>query len=435
MDSTPETPTFFETNADLHRVPSETTILEFVEKVENLSLFQDRIEKPSRMPQVWDALREEIERQITPAAVSLFLVDQQTHAFELNHWAPNDCEALCRQEIDAQIECGTFAWIVNRRQPAVIPALLFKNHQSLVMLPLATHARTLGVAMIVTTIEENTVTLERLRLLGILSKQCALVMENTFLYDQLEREHQALQTAQTQIIQAEKFASQGRLTSGAFHELLNPLNIISGHIQLMMMDQNLKAPYPDYLSLMKNESDRIATIVNSLLRFTSKQPKDFQKVDIVQLLKQAIDEKSASRSSGQVNVEFLFDDALPQTMAHEDDLKTVIIHLLDNAYDAMPEGGTLQIGARHNKAGSDKLKNTDFIEISIADDGCGITETDTHKVFDPFFTTKDIGDGMGLSLAMSYALITSMGGTITFDSQEDQGTVFTVGLPVNTNKS
>ena len=117
MDPITDIPLPSETNEPLDLEHSKTAIMEFVEKVENLSLFQDRIEKPSRIPQVWDAFREEIERQITPAAVALFLVDQATHAFELNQWVPDECEAICRREIDAQIECGTFAWIVNRRQP------------------------------------------------------------------------------------------------------------------------------------------------------------------------------------------------------------------------------------------------------------------------------------------------------------------------------
>jgi signal transduction histidine kinase len=435
MDSITDTSLSLETKASLDLATSETAILEFVEKVENLSLFQDRIEKPSRMPQVWDAFREEIERQITPAAVSLFLVDQETHAFELNQCDPDDCEAICRREIDAQIECGTFAWIVNRRQPAVIPALIFKNAQSLVMLPLATHARTLGVAMILTTIEEKAVTHERLRLLGILSKQCALVMENTLLYDQLEKEHQSLQTAQTQIIQAEKFASIGRLTSGAFHELLNPLNIISGHLQLMMMDPDFKAPYPDYLALMKSESDRIATIVNSLLRFSTKQSKDYREIDIIKLLQQMVNEVSASRSIGNVAVDLALEQELPLVISHEDDLKTVVRHLLDNAYDAMLEGGTLHISADLVTSYADTLDDKQFVEIKIADSGSGIVENNIHKVFDPFFTTKGIGEGMGLSLAISYALITSMGGTITFESRTNTGTVFTVALPVNRNGS
>ena len=435
MENPKHTGAFPETTDRLATPLSEHAILEFVEKVENLSLFQERIEKPSRIPQIWNAFREEIEHQITPAAMALFMVDQETHSFELSQWVPPACEAICRREIDAQIECGTFAWIVNRRQPAVIPSLVFGSPHSLVMLPLATHSRTLGVAMIVTKIEEKSVTHERLRLLGILSKQCALVMENTLLYDQLKQEHRSLQEAQTRIIQAEKFASIGRLTSGAFHELLNPLNIISGHLQLMMMEQGLKDPLPDYLSLMKSASDRIASIVNSLLRFSAKKPKNSRPIVIFNLLQQVVDRVSNRRANDRVTVEFACDQELPRVAAHEDDLKTVLTHLLDNAYDAMPEGGTLRISAGIQLAGPDAPHDQNRLAIRIADSGGGISETNIHKVFDPFFTTKEIGQGTGLSLAISYALVTSMGGTLTFETHENGGAVFLVALPITHSES
>ena len=429
MESYPSTPLHAQPNTVRDQAPSEGAMLEFVEKVEDLSLFQDRIEKPSHMPQVWDAFQDEIKRQISPSAVSLFLVDHQSHAFELNHWSPHDCEIDCRREIEAQIECGTFAWIVNRRRPAIIPALIFKGSQNLVMLPLTTQARTLGVAIVVTTIEEKAITHERLRLLGILSKQCALVMENTLLYDQLKAEHLALKKAQTQIIQAEKFAAFGRLTSGAFHELLNPLHVISGHLQLMMMAEDLKAPWSDYLVLMKTEADHMAAIVNSLLRFSTKKQAVCRELDIARLLRQTVDGIAARRTNAHVAVEYALETGLPLIAAPEDDLKTALMHLIENAYDAMPKGGTLRIGVGPGSPDHEVDEDVKMLEIRIADSGCGISESDVHKVFDPFFTTKDIGEGVGLSLAVSYALVGSMGGTITFERRAKAGTVFVVRLP------
>ena len=408
----------------------ESAILAFVDKVENLSLFQDRIEKPSRIPQIWDAFRKEIERQLKSTAIALFLVDQQTHSFELRHWAPLDCENLCRREVDAQIECGTFAWIVNRRLPAVIPSQVFRRPQTLVMLPLATHARTLGVAVIITTIEEQAVTHERLRLLGILSKQCALVMENTLLYDQLKTEHASLQAAQAQIIQAEKFAAFGRLTSGAFHELLNPLNIISGHLQLMMMAEDPKLPWSDYLFSMKAASDRIAAIVNSLLKFSSKRTSKGVAIDVAEVLRQLIEDVKARRPGCPVAIEMSCEPGLPPLTVYEDDLKTVLNHLLDNAFDAMPEGGTLNVGVGYATIALEKDDVRQALEIRLTDSGCGIAPSDTHKVFDPFFTTKAVGEGMGLSLAVSYALVCAMGGTLSFQSAETKGTEFYIRLPI-----
>lgn len=401
----------------------------FVEKVEALSLFQDRIEKPSRMPQVWNAFREEIEHLITSTAIALFLVDQTTHAFELNQWAPDDCAAICRREIDAQIECGTFAWIVNRRQPAIIPSLAFRGPHTLVMLPLATHSRTLGVAMIVATIEDKAVTHERLRLLGILSKQCALVMENTLLYDRLKAEHLALKDAQAQIIQSEKFASFGRLTSGAFHEILNPLNIISGHLQLMMLEDKREGPVSDYLTSMKAAADRIVAITKGLLKFSTQQSHQGAPLEIAPFLRRVVGEISHGLAHRNITVDMAVERDLPPVNVNEDDLRTVVLHLLDNAGDAMPEGGHLKIDAKRSLSITNGDKGRLMVEVAIGDNGCGIAESDTLKVFDPFFTTKTIGNGMGLSLAVSYALVCSMGGTLTFESTPGQGTIFWIRLP------
>jgi two-component system, NtrC family, sensor kinase len=98
--------------------------------------------------------------------------------------------------------------------------------------------------------------------------------------------------------------------------------------------------------------------------------------------------------------------------------------------DAMPEGGTLQIGVGRVTLAAEEDDARQILEIRIADNGCGISESDTNKVFDPFFTTKAVGAGMGLSLAVSYALVRAMGGTLAFESAKDNGTVFYIRLPL-----
>jgi two-component system cell cycle sensor histidine kinase/response regulator CckA len=148
-----------------------------------------------------------------------------------------------------------------------------------------------------------------------------------------------------------------------------------------------------------------------------------------------VDTVSNRRSNDRVTVEFACDQELPRVAAHEDDLKTVLTHLLDNAYDAMPDGGVLQISAGMQLAGPEVPGGQKRLAIRIADSGGGISENNIHKVFDPFFTTKEIGQGTGLSLAISYALVTSMGGTLTFGTHENAGAVFCVALPITQSES
>jgi len=174
-------------------------LLELIEKIERLGQFQDRIDFPSSIKEIWDAFLADLRNLIEIEVCALFLVDENTSEFILKYAAPEDNAKLCRREIDLQIECGIFSWIINRRQPALIPGLAFDKEKSIVMLPLSTVKSTLGVVMILTPIQESFITREKMKLLTILTKECSLVMENSLLYAHLKREHLALEKANREI--------------------------------------------------------------------------------------------------------------------------------------------------------------------------------------------------------------------------------------------
>ena len=174
-------------------------LLELIEKIERLGQFQDRIDFPSNIKEIWSAFLADVRNLIEIEVCALFLVDESTSEFALKYAVPEDNAKLCRKEIDLQIECGIFSWIINRRQPALIPGLAFDKKKSIVMLPLSTVKRTLGVVLILTPIQESLITLEKMKLLTILTKECSLVMENTLLYARLRREHLSLEKANREI--------------------------------------------------------------------------------------------------------------------------------------------------------------------------------------------------------------------------------------------
>ena len=176
-----------------------TALLELIDKIEHLGQFQDRIDFPSTIGQIWEVFLEDVRSLIEIEVCALFLVDDATHEFALEYVFPENCKALCKKEIDYQIECGIFSWIINRRQPALIPALAFEKEKSIVMLPLSTIKRTLGVVMLKTPIKESFITHEIIKLLTMLAKQYSLVLENTLLYDRLMRKHESLEKANGEI--------------------------------------------------------------------------------------------------------------------------------------------------------------------------------------------------------------------------------------------
>jgi diguanylate cyclase (GGDEF)-like protein len=174
-------------------------LLELIENIERLGQFQDRLDFPYSVNQIWKAFLVDVQNLIETEVCALYLVDQKTNEFSLKYAVPEDSAKLCKKEIDLQIECGIFSWIVNRRQPALIPALAFNKVKSIVMLPLSTVKRTLGVVLLTTPIRESFITQENMKLLTMLTKECSLVMENTLLYERLRRKHLSLEKANKEI--------------------------------------------------------------------------------------------------------------------------------------------------------------------------------------------------------------------------------------------
>lgn len=180
-------------------VAKSGALLELLDKIEVLGQFQDRINFPANIRQIWNVFLDDIRNLIEIRACALFLVDDATHEFVLKQTWPEGQKKVCQQEIDLQIECGIFSWVTQRRQPALVPALAFKDVKSLVLLPLTSVKRTLGVVLVVTPIKESLITQENMKLFTMLSKQCSMVIENTLLYERLNKKHQSLKKANGEI--------------------------------------------------------------------------------------------------------------------------------------------------------------------------------------------------------------------------------------------
>ena len=404
-------------------------ILEFIDKMEQLIQFQDRIDIPSNIEQIWSVLLEDIRSLISIEACALFLVDEDSYEFVLNNVSPGEKESICRDEIRLQIECDMFSWVINRRQPSILPSLVFRDEKTIIMLPLSTMKRTLGVVLLLTSIEEESITRENIKLLTLLAKQCSLVMENTLLYENLRKEHDSLQEAQDQIIEAEKLASIGRLTAGASHEILNPLNIISSYIQFMLMDKNLDPGIMKYLNIMRGQSERISRIVKGLLQFSQYPNETMVEVNINDIILNALSVIEHEARANRIEIIMDFSNDLPVVMGNAENLSRAFFNLLSNSKDSLSEGGTIRISTRIAPGSHDKSKGSNFIEITVEDNGCGISEDNINKIFEPFFSTKDTGDRTGLGLSISYGIIKEHGGNIDVKSGVNKGTVFIVTLP------
>ncbi|MGR3294610.1 MAG: PAS domain S-box protein [Candidatus Scalindua sp.] len=235
-----------------------------------------------------------------------------------------------------------------------------------------------------------------------------------------------------------KMSSIGRLTASVFHEVLNPVNIISTHTQLLLMEAEKDSTTEKDLKVILGEIKRIVDITDALLRFSRGKKLVVEEIEVNDLLENTLSVIKPEMNLKSIKLIIKFEKELPTVMAHGSELGRVLLDIITNAFDAMPEGGTLTIKTRSirppaNRAGSanSELKG-DFVEISFEDTGCGILKKDIDKVFEPFFSTKKEIKGVGLGLSESYAIIEGYGGKISVESEEGKGATFTVDLPAKT---
>jgi signal transduction histidine kinase len=237
----------------------------------------------------------------------------------------------------------------------------------------------------------------------------------------LEESNRKLREAQQQLMQSERLALVGKVAARVAHEVNNPLAIIKTAVRIIRNQSGPDSPTTGNLQMIEEEISRIARIIQELLEFSRPTPTQelVQVNGIIQslapLLAQNLHEK-------QIALKVIIEPGLPLVQISSDQLKQVILNMVRNAEDAMPQGGELVI--RTTQQGP-------FVEFSITDTGSGISKEHREHIFDPFFTTKRHGRGMGLGLSVSYGIVNTANGRIEVESEVGKGSTFRVKLPAS----
>jgi len=224
-----------------------------------------------------------------------------------------------------------------------------------------------------------------------------------------------------QLIQAQKLASLGRLTSGVAHELNNPLNNISTSIQILIeeIEENDLEYKKELLVGAEKEVERGKEIVRSLLEFARERTLTLKQVNFKDLVDSAI-KHVKSEIPDNIHLKVEVPDNIQATVGLR--IKSVIINLIANAVHAMKNGGEITIKAKNE---FDK----EGFSFQVIDTGEGIPQNVITKIFDPFFTTKEVGKGSGLGLSITYGIMEQHRGNISVSSEVGKGTTFTCFLP------
>ncbi len=255
-----------------------------------------------------------------------------------------------------------------------------------------------------------------------------LLIENRRLYAEAQRELAERKKMQAQLIQAEKMRAMATMTAGIAHELLNPMMGMLNFAQYCIERTAEDDPRHPVLQDIERETWRCADIVKNLATFSRVEEQGeegYQKESIATVIDRVV--KLLSYRIGQQNVSVTqhIADGTPEVWMSASSIQQVFLNLISNALDAVEESNEKEIRVDAHREG-------DFIQVTVADSGCGIAPENLEKIYDPFFTTKPIGQGTGLGLTISRSIIDSHGGDISCESKPGAGTTFEVLLPVET---
>ena len=244
-------------------------------------------------------------------------------------------------------------------------------------------------------------------------------------HKELRQTHETMMRTQQQLVRAEKLAAVGRLTTGVSHEILNPLNIITMSFHIMANDPATPPKIVGKLRVLSEQANRIANIAHDLLSFARQRPPERRLLDLNHTVQGTMGLLEREFELDNIDVELKLAEELPPVLADEDQLQQVILNLLTNARDAMPEGGRLVL-----RTESVRDNGRDFVELWVEDTGPGIPPEDVDNVFDPFFTTKPEGEGTGLGLSIVHGIVESHGGSVRAENVPGGGAAFTIRLGV-----
>lgn len=236
---------------------------------------------------------------------------------------------------------------------------------------------------------------------------------------------QNLQRSQRQLLQSAKLAAIGELATNVAYEVNNPLTGVLGYTGLLLKSDDIPADKKDHLRTIERETLRAREVLKNLLDFSRRKPPRMMQSDMRGVIEDTL---ALIRGQARItNVEIRTDCGrdLPPVSIDPDEMRQVFVNLINNAFFAMPAGGTLTLRCGAEQEESGRM----LVTVTVTDTGRGIPEEHLDKIFDLFFTTRQEGEGTGLGLSISYMIVRNHGGRIEVESTPGTGSTFRVILP------
>ncbi|MBM9520910.1 PAS domain S-box protein [Desulforhopalus vacuolatus] len=239
-----------------------------------------------------------------------------------------------------------------------------------------------------------------------------------------------LKGSQAQLIQAGKMSAVGTMTAGVAHELNNPMMSILNFVQYCIKHTDKDDRKYNVLKDAEQECKRSSKIITNLLTFSrmeSEGEEEYQKEDLAEILDRIFKLSSYRIKKDNILLTHHIADGVPAIWIKANNIQQVIFNLINNAMDSLATSIKKEIHVDIHREG-------EFVQLTIADTGCGISSEHLEKIYDPFFTTKPVGLGTGLGLSISHSIIKAHEGTIMVETEPGKGSKFKILLPIGKRK-
>jgi len=429
--------------------------IDALEMAASIGDFQPNINKLQDTSILLSKTISRIQRLIQFQAIAFFLVDEETNDIFLAKAEPKNNSPYIQNEVDFLIENGIYAWALMERRAVIISSK--DNEKRIILHVMATRSRIKGMFVGLMG-EDADIPDISLSLLSIILLNSANAIKSFELYNMIRGREEALKQAyeelkntQAQLIQSGKLASIGQLAAGVAHEINNPITFVmlnapifekvwnsvtpileeycrsNGDFRVSGMSYTqLEERMPLLLKDIKEGAMRVKRIVEDLKDFARQGPFDLTAmVDVNSTIKAAVGlvSNQIKKSTDYFEVEYGLD--IPKFKGNTQRIEQVIINLLVNACQALPDKErSIQISTAYDKESSNVL-------VQVRDQGVGMSAEVLQRIKDPFFTTNRESGGTGLGLVISERIIEDHCGTMKLDSSPGKGTTVTVSLPAN----
>jgi PAS domain S-box-containing protein len=384
----------------------------------------------------------EILRMVRDAAVEtagfdragVFLYDTETSTLR-GTWGTDltghveDIAGWVRREPDggitpvARLLTGDAAYIVTEdyaREQELTPDNAMYSIHAHAVVKLASDGQTLGVLTVDNALTNRPIKEEEVQVLLPFTNQAAVAIQNARLFEQLHKTQEAL-------VRAERLRALGELAGGVAHNINNLLTAVLGYSELIQQEPDVPAPIAHYARIIERAGLDGAEIVRRVRQFAQNETAAaMEPFDLAKTLREALDltrplwRNHADAHGTVIKIETNIPSEV-RAIGIGTEIREVVVNVIKNALEAMPEGGTLGMSCR---------VQADQAIIEVSDTGVGMDEATRKRVFEPFFTTKGVGIGTGLGLSLAWGIIRRHGGRIEVESAPGEGTRFRIQLPL-----